>query len=588
MSSLKKDKDYVISSQSPKHRKAKTREVSSRYLSPTSTASFESEFASPKGGISPVRRKQGMDSADSRKHRSLDDGGVLRGQLWPSSSSVAKKNDTGATLADHLGNDRFRDFLDRKSKEKSKKSDSVFTLTKQRSCSVFKRFENDQIDHISNSSNSKENHQPAIIGGSSRYTGKIGFPGKPYSSVDSSSKDFNIVPGRLSIDENALYRKSESFTTTLDSESDYSDVPSATSDLSSKKLGMEVPSKYMNNISRRSRRGTSDSNIEHPFSSEDSSILKKFTIKNAIKRANSLTGHNSSKSQWALSPGRTGSPPMSVESKEKLISFSSLKPPSSPSHPAKGPSHPAKGVDKLINMGFDFFRSKKSSASSTLTGLNTSDSVYQLRLLDNRLMQWRYANAKAEAVNKTISNQTQSNLQYAWNGITKLQHSVMQKKMQYEKEKLEMKLNFIIHSHIILLEAWGDLERQHISAITVIKDRMHSIVCKLPLIEGAKVDIPSVFVALKHAYELTGSMKSMLTSFPPLADEVAALLSELAEVVSQEKLLLDEFHDLFQTISSLKLQESSIKCGLIQLQCWQQEDLQQQLQPANFPQIRCQ
>ncbi|KAI9086644.1 hypothetical protein K1719_031238 [Acacia pycnantha] len=581
MSSLKKDKDYVISSQSPKHRKAKTREVSSRYLYPTSTASLESEFASPKGGVSPIRRKQGMDPVDNRKHQSLDDGSVLRGQLWPSSSSAVKKNELSATLADHLGNDRFRDFLDRKSNDKSEKSNSVFALTKQRSCSVFKRFENDKIDHISKGSNSKENHQPTIIGGSSRYTGKIGSPGKSSSSVDYSSKDFNIVPGRLSIDENALYRKSESFTTTLDSESDYSDVPSGTSDLSSKKLGMEVPSKYMNPISRRSRRGTSDSNIEHPFSSEDSSILKKFTIKNAIKRANSLTGHKSSKSQWALSPGRTGSPPMSVESKEKLISFSSLKPPSSPSHPAKG-------VDKIINMGFDFFRSKKSSASSTLTGLNTSDSVYQLRLLDNRLMQWRYTNAKAEAVNKSLSNQTQSNLQYAWNGITKLQRSVMQKKMQYEKEKLEMKLNFIIQSQIILLEAWGDLERQHISAITMIKDRMHSVVCKLPLIEGAKVDIPSVFVALKHAYELTGSMKSMLTSFPPLADEVAALLSELAEVVSQEKLLLDEFHDLFQTISSLKLQESSIKCGLIQLQCWQQEDLQQQLQPANFPQIICQ
>ncbi|XP_054812185.1 QWRF motif-containing protein 3 [Prosopis cineraria] len=576
MSSTKREKDSAISSQSYKHRKGKTREVSSRFLSPTSTTSFEAEFSSPGGAISPIRRKQGSDITEIRKHRSMEDPALFRGQLWPSSSSTVKKNYLGATLADHLGNDRLRDFLDRKSYEKSEKTGSVFTLTKQRSCSVFKRFENDQIDRSSNSNNnsSKENHQPAAIGGSTRYTGKIGFPGNSSSSVNSSSKDFSVVPGRLSVDENVLYGKSESFTTTLDSESDYSDVPSGTSDLSSKKLGIEVPSKYMNHVSRRSRRGTSDSNIQHPLSSEDSSFLKKFTIKNAIKRANSLSGYKSSKSQWALSPGRSGSPPMSVESKEKLISFSSLKPPTSPSHAVKG-------VDKFLNMGFDFFRSKKSSPNSTLTGLSTSDTVYQLRLLDNRLMQWRYANAKAKAVNKSLSFQAESNLLNAWNGITKLQRSVMQKKMQYEKEKLEMKLDFIIQSQIKLLEAWGDLERQHISAITVTKDCLHSIVCKLPLIEGAEVDIPSVSVALKHAYELTVSMKSMLTSFPRVADEVATLISKLAEVVSQEKLLLDEFHDLFQTMSFLEVEERSMKCGLIQLQCWQQQYLQQQLQPEN-------
>ncbi|XP_028808491.1 QWRF motif-containing protein 3-like [Neltuma alba] len=547
MSSTKKDKDSVISSQSPKHRRGKTREVSSRFLSPTSTTWLEAEFASPQGAVSPIRRKQGSsDSTDNRKHWSLEDAGLLRGQLWPSSSSTVNKNNLDATLADHLGNDRLRDFLDRKSNEKSEKSNSVFALTKQRSCSVFKRFENDQFDNNSNSNISKENHQHAIIGGSTRYTGKLGFPGKSSSSVNSSCKDFNIVPGRLSVDENALYRKSESFTTTLDSESDCSDIPSGASDLSTRKLGIEVPSKYMNHISRRSRRGTSDSNIQHPLSSEDSSILKKFTIKNAIKRANSLTGYKSSKSQWALSPGRSGSPPMSVESKEKLISFSGLKPPTSPSHVAKG-------VDKFLNRGFDFFRGKKSSTNSTLTGSSTSDTVYQLRLMDNRLMQWRYANAKAEAVNKSLSIQAESNLLYAWNGVTKLQRSVMQKKMQYEKEKLEMKLNFIIQSQNKLLGVWGDLERQHMSAITVIKDCLHSIVCKLPLTEGAEVDIPSMSVTLKHAYELIASMKSALTSFSPLADEVAAWLSELAEVVSQEKLLLDEVHDLFQNISFLEI-----------------------------------
>ncbi|KAF7805893.1 QWRF motif-containing protein 3-like [Senna tora] len=564
---MKNHKDSA-QSQSPKHRRGRTREVSSRFLSPTSTASFEAEAASPRDVFSPVRRKPGSNSTDTRKHRSQEDPGFVRGQLWPSSSPTPK-NTHAATLADHLGNDRLKEYIDRKNNEKSAKPNSVFSLTKQRSCStVFSRFEKDQTDQ---NNISKENDKPLVVGGSMRYTGKIGFPVKSSpSSTKSNSIDYTVLPGRLSVDENNLYRKSlsskrdsDSFTTTLDSDSDYSDVRSGADErslLSSRKLGREVPSKHMNHVSRNNRRGTSDSNIDiqNPISSEDSSMLKKFTLKNAIRRTNSLTGYKSSKSQWALSPGRSGSPPMSVESKEKLVSFSSLKPPTSPSK--------AKGVDKFLNMGFNFFKSKKSSINLTPMGLGISEDVHQLRLLDNRLIQWRYANAKADIVNTSNSNKAESNLLYAWDGITKLRYSVLQKKMQYVKEKLEMKLDFILRSQIKLLEAWGDLERQHVSTITMTKDCLHSVVCKIPLTEGAKVDIPSLSITLKHASDLTTSMKFLLSSFPPMADKTAALLSELAEVVSQEKLLLEEFYDLFQTISSLEFQERSFKCGLIQLQ----------------------
>lgn len=43
---------------------------------------------------------------------------------------------------------------------------------------------------------------------------------------------------------------------------------------------------------------------------------------------------------------------------------------------------------------------------------------------------------------------SQSNLICASYGLTKLQHSVVQKKLQLQKEKLEMKLNFILQSEV--------------------------------------------------------------------------------------------------------------------------------------------
>jgi len=37
------------------------------------------------------------------------------------------------------------------------------------------------------------------------------------------------------------------------------------------------------------------------------------------------------------------------------------------------------------------------------------------------------------------------------------------------------------------LEAWGDMERQHLSSVSKTKECLHSVVCRVPLIEGAEV-----------------------------------------------------------------------------------------------------
>ena len=277
------------------------------------------------------------------------------------------------TLADRISEDRIREHREY---DKRKHKGSTF-------------------EKGSNINGCKENDRP-IIGYS-----PAAEPSPSSSSSSYVKRHSSIVTGRLSLDENALNKKSSrrnscSSMNSIDSESDYSD---ACSGLCSRKKGTEVPSKYMSDVkTRRVRRGTSDSNIVDLNS--DSSLLKKLTLKTTIKRANSLAGYKSSKSQWALSPGRSGSLSMSVESMDKPLSFSSLKQPRSPTK--------AKGVEKFLSMGFDLFKSKKSllNSSSPIVGGN-SEAVHQLRLLDNRLMQWRYANARAQAVNENISHQAQ-------------------------------------------------------------------------------------------------------------------------------------------------------------------------------------
>ncbi|KAL9322501.1 hypothetical protein ACSQ67_010554 [Phaseolus vulgaris] len=444
-------------------------------------------------------------SSPNRRNAIPEDTGPTRHQLWPS-STVAKRN--SGTLADHITEDRI-------------------------------------IEGTTNT--------PIITGGSARHVAKLVTPSESPSSKRPVYS--NMAPGRLLLDENAKSfssrRHSGSSRNTLDSEPD-----------------VEVgPSSVATTALRRSRRGTSDSNIANMNS--ESSVVKRFTLKTAIRRANSLAGsYKSSNSSWALSPGRAESPAMSVESMDKPMSFSGFK------HHATSPTTKVKGVEKLLNMGFDLFKSKKSGGFGSLSpigfGIN-SEVVLKLRLFDNRLMQWRFANARAQVVNGTISHKAESNLICVWDALTKLQRSVLKKKIQFVREKLEMKIAFVLYSQMKPLESWVGMERQHLQAITAIKECLHSVVCRVPLLEGARVNMQSTSIALRHAADLTARIKSTLTTLSSSeVDKIAAMLSELAKVVAQEKQFLEEFYDLFQAIYVFEVQERSVKCNLVQLEGWQQ------------------
>ncbi|GFZ12903.1 QWRF motif protein [Actinidia rufa] len=507
---MKSDCELVDCDQSLKQRRLKSREISSRFLSPSS---------SPNHSLSPLQQKPRL-STDSRKQRGL----------WPSSH---QKLDT---LADHLGNKRLKDLITDPNHNENLEKPTF--LSKQRSCTEFSRFEKSK----KNAKISKENHKP-FFGGSMRYTGKLHFPGRSSTSnslyidedvvpgrfsvdkTENSEKngkiskenhknffggsmrytgklrfrglsltssstsngspalDDDIVPGRFSIDEIAHRRRSLARSDSLsESESDCSTASHGKNSVT-----------YMNSTaSSRSYEVSSKYKISGPKSFDG--VPRNLEAKSAIKRVNSLTAE-------------TG--------KGKPISFSNLRPPTSPSR--------VKGVGNLLSMGLDLFRGKKASASGrSALGPGAAESVQQLRLNHNRLVQWRYANARAEAVNGNVATQAENNLVYAWNSITNLQHSVQQRKLQLEKEKLEMKLNSILHYQIKLLGAWGDMERQHLSAVSMTKDCLHSVICRVPLVEGAKIE------------------------------KTVSMLSELAETVTQEKALLEEFLELLRIISTLE------------------------------------
>ncbi|KAI3774184.1 hypothetical protein L1987_48729 [Smallanthus sonchifolius] len=499
---------------------------------------FKSPYLSPISGgepppslpPSPNHNQNVSPNRHLKPRSSFRNTGLLRG-VWPSSTPRSSKPDnppvtttatatTTTTLADYLGNDRKRDSLG-----------SSF-LRKQRSCSEFSRFESNPKEE----NKLKDNHKPITGGGSMRYTGKFRFLRKSPTSISSSGDgtmgELVIMPGRSSVDENELRRRSYSGmrSGSFSEDSECSDMGSPfITERSS-------PASYMaSTIS--SRKSISNSPT-------------KSTIKNAMKKANAL----SLQSKWGSSSGRPESPPMTPNSP-----ISRSKPPTSPSRTGKR---------NILHMGLDLIKIKKNGPgclSPLGVGMVMVENVHELRMMHGSWMQWRYANARASVINESLDNKAKIASFHAWKSIAKLQQSVLQKRIQIQKEKLEMKLNYIFHSQMKMLEAWRDMEKRHTSYVTITKDCLEAIACRVPLIEGPKMDPQAITIALIHGTDLVESLISNVTSLVPTASETALVFSELAKVAIKEKSMLEECFEDFRVISTLEVKERSLRCSVMEM-----------------------
>ncbi|GAB4825016.1 hypothetical protein Ancab_007889 [Ancistrocladus abbreviatus] len=506
---MKKRSENGISDHSLKPLKPKLREVSSRFLSPT-TKPNDNSISSPKQAFSPVGKKQ--------------------------SHEVSRNG--------------------------------LMFLCRERSCSEFSRYE-------SGMNIGKQNHRPSF-GGSTRFSEKVRFSGQkssPSSSGSNSSANsdsLGIRPGRFSFSDRALNLKQRGekggnldFLSGDASESESDDVcsnndpPYSCNTKIMQKSGKKVSSRYLQSLL------TKPSHLKTLFLDRSASSKRPSGITEAMKKANSLANGRASSSTR-----RAGLPFLVSEESSQLGTtlFPAMKLPTS--------SVKARSMSSLLSLGMEFFKGKKSKRSSSpALGHGGGDSVHQLRLMQNRLLQWRYANARAEAVNRSTTNKAEGSLCCAWDSLTKLRSFVLQKKLQLQRKKLEMKLNHILHSQIRPLEEWEDLEERYLLAISVTRDYLHSAVCRVPLVEDANGDVQSVSIAIRHASYLMSSIKSMLTDFAPSITETAPLLSELAELVILEKTLLQECFELLDVVSAKEMEERSLRCSLVQLRVWQQQML---------------
>ncbi|CAM9001869.1 unnamed protein product [Rhodiola kirilowii] len=217
--------------------------------------------------------------------------------------------------------------------------------------------------------------------------------------------------------------------------------------------------------------------------------------------------------------------------------------------------------------------SQSSSSTSVLSFItdfrkpkknNQLEDAHHLRLLYNRHLQWRFANARTDVASRIQKVTAERSLNNVWRTNLALWDSVIEKKIRLRQMGLELKLNLILNEQLRYLDDWSSLERDHSSSLAGIVKDLEASTLRLPLTGGARADIESLRLAIGSAMDVMQSMGNSVVTLLSRAEGMNSLVSGLADLAVQERAMLDECEGLLALNQTMQVEESSLQTHLIQ------------------------
>ncbi|URE09493.1 hypothetical protein MUK42_23051 [Musa troglodytarum] len=219
------------------------------------------------------------------------------------------------------------------------------------------------------------------------------------------------------------------------------------------------------------------------------------------------------------------------------------------SQPANAPS--------ILSFAAEVRRAKK--------GENRIDEAHRLRLFDNRYLQWRFANARATAAFLLQKVTAEKTMYDAWVTTSKLRDSVAFKRIKLQLLTQNLKLNSVLEGQMTYLEEWSLMDRDHSNSLSGAIEALKATTLRLPVVGGAKADIQKVKHAVGSAVEVMQAMGSSVCSLLSKVEEMSSMISEIAKVAAEERLLLDQSRDLLSTVAAMHVKQCSLQSHTIQV-----------------------
>ncbi|KAL9320681.1 hypothetical protein ACSQ67_012520 [Phaseolus vulgaris] len=211
--------------------------------------------------------------------------------------------------------------------------------------------------------------------------------------------------------------------------------------------------------------------------------------------------------------------------------------------------------------------------------------MHSIRLLYNRYLQWRFANARAHSTTKAQQVESQFvvvvttgcdwllPLQAAIKKalysqamtISEMRDSVNKKRLELEFLRRSETLSRILETQIPYLDEWSTMTEEYSVSITEVIQALVNASVQLPVGGNVRVDVREVGDALNSALKMLETMISNIQRFVPKAEEIDVSISELARIAGGEKALVGECGDLLSKTYKSQVEECCLRAQQIQL-----------------------
>ncbi|CAN6217171.1 unnamed protein product [Urochloa humidicola] len=193
------------------------------------------------------------------------------------------------------------------------------------------------------------------------------------------------------------------------------------------------------------------------------------------------------------------------------------------------------------------------------------EDVHQLRLLDNRYLQHRFLNARAEAAAKAKAAAAEKSLYGLAERLLGLRESVAEKRVVVDAMKREQKLHSVVNVQVPYLDQWSDMEGEHSSCLKGVTTALHNASLRLPVVGNVKANCGEITDVLTSAAQLLEPLSPCVGNFLPKVEEIDDVAKNLAQVIATERTLIEECGNLLYQAHNLQMREYSLRSELMQL-----------------------
>ncbi|XP_060218253.1 protein ENDOSPERM DEFECTIVE 1-like [Lycium barbarum] len=198
-------------------------------------------------------------------------------------------------------------------------------------------------------------------------------------------------------------------------------------------------------------------------------------------------------------------------------------------------------------------------------GFSDQGDVHSLKLLYNHYLQWRFANAKAEASMRSQRQDSERRLYSFAHQLSDLRESVYQKRAELGFLRRIKALSTIVESQLPCLQEWDNLEEDYSTSLSGTTDALRNCSLRLPIGAEVQVDIRELGEALSSSTKVMEMIGLQIQNFMRKAEETESLISELARVSGAEKALVEECGDLLLKTYISQLTEWSLRGQMLQM-----------------------